>query len=208
MTLISFFTVALLLVALPFFALRVQTIKNLIFFAALITLVAASLGQYYHVHYFPIFMMLIYIGAVIVSALFVVLTFDLRKEYRSGRSFVSNYLSILSTYFLLTPTTFLLSLHFSGALVLTPKTTLPGRLNLVEIYAACCDNPHFSNMFCDDQLKLVLRDRGLYDVLLSSSNDLFIVSSTFYTTHSLLFLTLSILLSLALVAAMSIIKNR
>src|ERR1700722_6432602 len=75
-----FFTL-LLLVMVPFFLAFIQTIKNLIFFVSLVTAVSLNFLLYYGVEFFPIFFILIYIGAIIVSTLFMVLTFDLRREY-------------------------------------------------------------------------------------------------------------------------------
>src|ERR1700744_3075590 len=71
----------LLLCMIPFFCAFIQTIKNLLFFVALVSAVSLNFLLYYGVEFFPIFFILIYVGAIIVSTLFMVLTFDLRREY-------------------------------------------------------------------------------------------------------------------------------
>ncbi len=74
------FTTALFIV-IPLFAIYRQTIRNLLAFMALVFVVSINLMIHLAIEFFPIFFMLVYIGAIVVTVLFVVLTFDLRAEY-------------------------------------------------------------------------------------------------------------------------------
>lgn len=62
----------------------VQTIRNIISFALLAICMAFGIGITYGIHYYPMFLLLTYVGAIIVATLFVVLTFDLRYEYKQN----------------------------------------------------------------------------------------------------------------------------
>lgn len=87
---IFFFIILLLLI--PMFSIFVQTIKNLLVFVAIVLAVAANLMLFYGIEFFPIFLGLVYVGAIVVTTLFMVLTFDLRAEY-SKKIFHDNMLS-------------------------------------------------------------------------------------------------------------------
>ena len=73
--------IILLLLIIPLFSTFIQTVKNLIVFIVLILLISINLMLFYSLEFFPIFFILVYIGAIVVTTLFMVLTFDLRTEY-------------------------------------------------------------------------------------------------------------------------------
>jgi len=89
----------LLIIVMPFFCVFVQTIKNLIAFAVLIFLIAINLMLFFSIEFLPLFFMLIYVGAIIVTTLFMVLTFDLRAEYSSKKTFDAKALKNVVFYF-------------------------------------------------------------------------------------------------------------
>jgi NADH:ubiquinone oxidoreductase subunit 6 (subunit J) len=73
----------------------VQTLRNIISFAFLALCISFGLGLTYGVQYYPLFILLTYVGAIIVSTLYVVLTFDIRNEYKQKVSHVDNFWSII-----------------------------------------------------------------------------------------------------------------
>jgi len=95
----------LLVILIPFFSVFVQTIKNLIFFILIVIAVCVNLMLSYGMEFFPIFFILVYIGAIVVSTLFMVLTFDLKFEYIK-RVFSPKALFNVFLYFLFTPVLF------------------------------------------------------------------------------------------------------
>lgn len=68
-----------------------QTIRNIISFALLALCMAFGVGVTYGIHYYPMFILLTYVGAIIVATLFVVLTFDLRYEYKHKNTHVEQF---------------------------------------------------------------------------------------------------------------------
>lgn len=91
-----------ILVILPLFCSRVETLKNLLSFAVVVAFVALLLGSVFSVQYFPIFLLLVYVGAVVVTTLFISLTLDLRLERNKNRYHPRFFASVV-TYFILAP---------------------------------------------------------------------------------------------------------
>lgn len=73
----------------------IQTIRNILSFAFLALCLSFGFGLSFNIHYYPIFLMLTYVGAIVVTTLFVVLTFDIRKEYKQKKKHFDNYLDTL-----------------------------------------------------------------------------------------------------------------
>lgn len=74
---------------------HIQTIRNIISFAALVVLISFGVGLSFGIHYFPIFFLLTYVGAIIVVTLFVVLTFDIRLEYKQKKKYIDEIFYVL-----------------------------------------------------------------------------------------------------------------
>jgi len=196
---------SLLLLTVPFFGSRIETIKNLLYFAAIVFLVAASLGFYYGTYYIPIFFALVYVGAVTVSTLMVVLTFDLRAEYTKVKFHAKFVLSII-LYYSLSAAAFSVSL-----LAFKPidRATHPlTHSDILEKYMKCLSNRSNSVQFCTDNYKAMGRELSFIEKLSGPTSDIHTLSSNFYTTYALLFIVLAVLLTMALIAALSIIKKR
>lgn len=64
------------------FPVFVQTLRNIIVFFLIIAMTSCLTGLLLNMEFYPVFLVLVYLGAIVVSTLFVILTFDIREEYR------------------------------------------------------------------------------------------------------------------------------
>lgn len=75
---------ALLLSCFPFF---LHTLRNVVLFALIVVLISILANHSFGVEFYPLFCCFVYLGAVTVSTLFVIHTFDWRREYARGGLF-------------------------------------------------------------------------------------------------------------------------
>jgi NADH:ubiquinone oxidoreductase subunit 6 (subunit J) len=159
---------------------------------------------FYSLEFFPIFFMLIYIGAIIVTTLFVVLTFDLRTEYSSKKVFEPKALFNIFLFYVC-------SFTFPSLLVYLDRNLLQhGRLSeahRVEAYSKCLDTAGVHSSFCDTHFGLKGMHRSLYNAVGESQNDIVVISNNLYSSYALLFLILGIILTIALLAALSLLRE-
>lgn len=187
----------------------VQTIRNILSFAFLALCISFGLGLTYNIQYYPVFLLLTYVGAILVATLFVVLTFDIRYEYKQKLTYVEHFWPImvltnaLDAFFCYSWTILRRVNPYSSEIG-------PSSISADELKSAFekCAAKHPDLVeTCRNQF-ITSRDRSLYNNLLDYTNDLHVVSSNFYTNYSFLFICLSIVLSIALMAALAILKHR
>jgi hypothetical protein len=77
-------TTILLLILIPLFGTFVQTIKNLLAFIALMFTISVMLILVLRIEFMPLFFLVTYLGAIIITLMFLVLTFDRREENGKG----------------------------------------------------------------------------------------------------------------------------
>lgn len=187
----------------------VQTVRNIISFAFLALCMSFGLGLTYGIHYYPIFLMLTYVGAIIVATLFVVLTFDIRAEYKQKSSHVNHFWSVVIVSNIIDGF-FIFSWAILRRVVPYSSTIGPSSVSEEDLRAAferCSTNHPDLVDLCREHF-ISSKNRSLYNNILDYTNDLNVVSSHFYTTYSFLFICLAILLSIALMSALAILKHR
>jgi len=188
----------------PFFCVFVQTIKNLIAFVFLIFLVSINLMLFYSIEFFPIFFMLIYIGAIVVTTLFMVLTFDLRAEYSSRKVYepkalFNAFIYFISSFvFLAVNSLFERSLWKYGSL---------DEYDRIEILNQCLARRGLHANFCNTHFGGAANSRGLYNAVGESINDVAVISDNLYSNYGALFVILGVLLTMALLAALTLLKR-
>jgi len=204
MNLVYFLFFTLLLIFIPLFCVFVQTIKNLIAFVFLIFLISINLMLFFSIEFFPIFFMLIYIGAIIVTTLFMVLTFDLRSEYASKKTFEPKALFNMSLYFFSSFFIFTLVTYLQRTLW---KNGSLGELERIQVYTECMATRGIEARFCANHFGKTAADRGFYHTTGENINDITIIADHLYTTYAPLFILLGVILTIALLAALSILKK-
>lgn len=70
-----------------------------------------------------------------------------------------------------------------------------------------CSTAGFMQGFCDKHFGKKGFDKGLYHTIGEHVNDLTVVSNHLYTTYALLFVILGVILTIALVAALTLLKG-
>lgn len=187
----------------------IQTVRNIISFAALVLFLSFGVGVSFGIQYYPMFLMLTYVGAIIVATLFVVLTFDIRKEYKQKKKYIDDIFYVIGLseainaficfcWILLERE----SVHssFVGRRFVDPET--------IERVHERCVLKHGEIFSICDKSFLRHADASLYSHVKTYTNDLHVVSSNLYTNYSFLFICLAILLSISLMAALTILKQK
>lgn len=204
MAYLTLFLLFLLVAVIPFFSVFIQTIKNLIMFAIIIMVVSGALMAHFGLEFFPLFFMLIYIGAIIVSTLFMVLTFDLRREYVKKIYFEGAFFNI-SAYFFISAFS-LPVINFFGS-KLWPHGSAD-EFDRLLAYNLCLENPLMANSFCARHFGGGYGvNKSLYNTLLEHTNDIAPISDNLYTSYGLLFIILGVILTMALFAALTMLKG-
>lgn len=178
-----------------FFPLFIQSLWNVITLAAIVAFVCLDAAIWFSLEFFPLFVLLVYIGAIMVSTLFVVLSFSFRHENKKGvfREDASDLLKYVAVLF----------------------------SALVAVFS--CNWTRFSRATADHTSlidQLISREgisvgsgvgaRTAASNLAGGVNrveDMWIISSSLYSKHWLLFLVLGAFLSLSLIAALAIIRE-
>jgi hypothetical protein len=132
-----------------------------------------------------------------------VLTFDLRREY-VRRAISRKGLFNAACYFFFT------SVFFSSSLLadrlLWPSGSVD-RFDILAAYHSCKSMRHLSRSFCDRAFGADAHSKGLYQLLDNKVVDIGLVSDNFYNGYVFLFLILGIILTIALFAALTMIKG-
>lgn len=190
-------------VILPLFCARVETLKNLLSFAVAVSFVALLIGLVYRVEYFPIFILLVYVGAVVVTSLFVSLTLDLRTERNKNR-YHPNFFKCVVTYFVISPIALFLTTLIERLFKLHTFTF--SRLSVEQAALRCLESGRYSPKFCNDAFNSSTKI-SLTELHTQATNDLAVISSNFYSHYAVLFIVLTILLTIALFSSLSIVKK-
>ena len=184
------------------FSIFIQTIKNLILFVFFIVVISLSLMLSFGLEFFPIFFILVYVGAIVVTTLFMILTFDLRVEYVK-KTFSNKALFNIFLYFFITPAVYYLAILF-------PNFFFEGRemdvLDKSYLFHRCQKTTDLDPVFCNKYFGELGGDKSLYGFIQDQNSDIAAISSNLYSHYSLLFIILGIILTLALLAALTLVK--
>ena len=148
--------------------------------------------------------MMIYIGAIIVTVLFLVLTFDLRSEY-NGKVYDPKGL-FNSTLFLISSSGFFFVAAASNKFLW--QNGVLGERERLTVYNKCLENIDLAPDFCNKFYGKNEIDRGLYYSIGEKVNDVAVVSDNLYTSYALLFIVLGVILTIALLVALAILKDK
>ena len=158
-----------------------QTLKNIIVFFLIIVMTSCLAGVLLELEFYPIFLILVYLGAIVVNTLFVILTFDIREEYRL-RDTVEEWMYMFSVQMLL---------------MIPSVVTFPAVITRIV-------NER------QESAKIFRSLEGGYtsysQVSSHSSTDADILAATMYSDFSEYFLTVGAVLTIALFVAISVAR--
>ncbi len=75
------------------------------------------------------------------------------------------------------------------------------------LYTACVERDGTTLEFCNKFFGKKDMSKGLYHSIAEHNNDIVAISDNLYTTYSILFLVLGVVLTVALLCALTILKN-
>lgn len=160
------------------FPVFVQTLRNIIVFFLIVSLTGCLVSQLLGLEFYPVFLLLVYLGAIVVNTLFVILTFDIREEYRL-RDTVEDWPVLFAVQGVLTILSILLA---------TPVLSV--------FLKERCDT---ANLFAGD-----VADSNFMRLVSQSHTDLNSVAGVMYSSLSEYFLSVGVVLTMALFVAISI----
>ena len=153
--------------------------------------------------FFPIFFILVYVGAIVVTTLFMILTFDLRAEY-AKKTFSNKALFNVFLYFSITPAIYFVSTAFPYILLDNKEMDI---LDKTYLFNRCHTSTHnIDPLFCDKYFGGLTSDKSLYGLLNEHTSDIAVLSNNLYSHYSLLFILLGVILTFALFAALTLVK--
>ena len=199
---LSLLFLSILLIVIPMFSIFIQTIKNLILFVFFIVVISLSLMLSFGLEFFPIFFILVYVGAIVVTTLFMILTFDLRAEYVK-KVFSNKALFNVFLYFFITPVIYYTAVLFPNFFFNDHEMDI---LDKSYLFQRCQKTIDLDPVFCNKYFGELGGDRSLYGFIQEQNSDIAVISSNLYSHYSLLFIILGIILTLALLAALTLVK--
>jgi hypothetical protein len=78
----------------------------------------------------------------------------------------------------------------------------------LRLYNECLNTRGLYILFCDSSFGKAGHDRGFYHFSVARLNDIAIISDNLYSTYAFLFILLGIILTLVLLAALSLLKGK
>lgn len=160
------------------FPVFVQTLRNIIVFFLIVSLTGCLVSQLLSLEFYPVFLLLVYLGAIVVNTLFVILTFDIREEYRL-RDTVEEWPVLFAVQGVFTILSILLA---------TP---------VLSVFFK--ERRDAANIFAGD-----VADSNFMRLVSQSHTDLNSVAGAMYSSLSEYFLSVGVVLTMALFVAISI----